>query len=171
MSAPTADTAFVYSRTFNAPITIVWQALSQLEHLQKWWGPKGCTIPKATLEFRPGGAFHFCMEMPGNHKMWAKFTYREIIEPEQIVYVSSFADEAGNIMRAPFEDTWPLYVLNTITLHTLNAQQTQIRVSGTPIDASATEVATFVDHFSSMEQGFGATFDKLVDYLNTSNKG
>lgn len=165
------DTTLHFSRTIPAPRQLVWQAFSQLDYLQKWWGPKGCRISDATLDFQPGGAFFFCMEMPSGHKMWAKFVYRDITAPERIAYVSSFADDAGNITRAPFSVHWPLYVLNVITLQANAPDQTQLILSSTPLEASAEEVSAFVAHFSSMNQGFGTTFDTLVDYLNASRKG
>lgn len=28
-------------RTFNAPITLVWEAWTQAEHIAEWWSPKG----------------------------------------------------------------------------------------------------------------------------------
>jgi uncharacterized protein YndB with AHSA1/START domain len=48
--------------------------------------------------------------------MWGRFVYREIVAPERIVFINSFSDEEGNITRAPFSPTWPLEVLNTLTL-------------------------------------------------------
>ena len=51
--------AFVISRVFDAPRDLVWKAHSELEGLKQWWGPKGFTWVTGTLDFRPGGMFHY----------------------------------------------------------------------------------------------------------------
>ena len=51
--------AFVISRVFDAPRDLVWKAHSELEGLKHWWGPKGFTWVTGTLDFRPGGLFHY----------------------------------------------------------------------------------------------------------------
>jgi uncharacterized protein YndB with AHSA1/START domain len=56
--------AFVISRVFDAPRDLVWKAHSELEGLKHWWGPKGFTWVTGTLDFRPGGMFHYGMRSP-----------------------------------------------------------------------------------------------------------
>jgi uncharacterized protein YndB with AHSA1/START domain len=36
------------TRTFDAPRALIWQ--TELDHLSRWWGPKGLTWLKGTLE-------------------------------------------------------------------------------------------------------------------------
>src|SRR5215216_6709914 len=91
--APTSDEELVIQRVFDAPRSLVWKALSEAERLAQWWGPKGCTIQVARLEFRPGGLFHYSMHFPDGEPMWARFLYREIAPPERLVWVNSFSDE------------------------------------------------------------------------------
>jgi uncharacterized protein YndB with AHSA1/START domain len=64
-----------------------------------------------------------------------KFVYREIVAPEKIVFINSFADENGNPVRNSYIRNWPLEVLNTLTL----AQQdgkTLLTLRGGPINAT-----------------------------------
>ena len=77
---------------FDAPRDLVWKAHSELEGLKHWWGPKGFTWVTGTLDFRPGGMFHYGMRSPNGQEMWGRFVYREIVKPERIVSVSSFSD-------------------------------------------------------------------------------
>ncbi|HEU0018435.1 MAG TPA: SRPBCC domain-containing protein, partial [Methyloceanibacter sp.] len=56
--------AFVISRVFEAPRDLVWKAYSELDALKQWWGPKGFTWVTGTLDFRPGGIFHYGMRSP-----------------------------------------------------------------------------------------------------------
>jgi uncharacterized protein YndB with AHSA1/START domain len=154
----------VITRTFDAPRELVFKAWTDPEHLQHWWGPKGFTFGVAKFDFRPGGIFHYSMRSPDGHEMWGKFVYREIVAPEKIVFVNSFSDEKGNITRAPFSPTWPLEILNTLTLSE-NDGKTTLTLRGGPINATEEEHRTFEARFESIKQGFGGTFDQLADYL------
>lgn len=88
----------IFTRIFDAPRELVFQALSDPEHLSKWWGPKYWTITVNKMDFREGGTWHYCMESPdGDMKSWGKSFYEEIVEPERIVYKDYFSDEEGNI--------------------------------------------------------------------------
>lgn len=156
---------FVITRAFEAPRALVWQAWTAPGHLAQWWGPKGCTIRVVSLDVCPGGIFHFEMQWPEGRSMWARFVYREVVPPEKLVYVSSFSDADGNLKRAPFEETFPLAVLYTVTFEDKGAT-TLIALRGTPLDASDAERATFAGMFQSMRQGFGGTFDQLATYLS-----
>jgi uncharacterized protein YndB with AHSA1/START domain len=155
---------FIITRIFDAPRELVFKAWTESEHLKHWWGPKGFTFGVSKLDFRPGGIFHYSMRSPDGHEMWGKFVYREIVVPEKIVFINSFSDEEGNTVRAPFSPTWPLEVLNTLTLSE-NEGKTTLTLRGGPINATEEERKTYEAGFESMKQGFGGTFDQLADYL------
>ncbi|HEY1961663.1 MAG TPA: SRPBCC domain-containing protein, partial [Rhizomicrobium sp.] len=106
---------FTIRRTFNASRDAVWKAYSDVDALSKWWGPKGFEWIDGKLDFRPGGIFHYGMRSPTGEEMWGKFVYREIAAPERLVFINSFSDRAGNTVRAPFAEDWPLEVLNVLT--------------------------------------------------------
>jgi uncharacterized protein YndB with AHSA1/START domain len=163
---PAADD-FVISRTFDAPRDLVWKAWTEAEHLAHWWGPKGCTLRVVKLEFRPGGIFHYAMQFKPGHEMWGRFIYREIAAPERLVFVSSFSDASGGSTRGPFSQTWPLGVLNNLTL-TEQGGKTTLTLRGGPINPTPEELKTFTDMFDSMRQGYGGTFDQLAAYLAKS---
>jgi uncharacterized protein YndB with AHSA1/START domain len=111
----TASSEFVVTRTFDAPRELVWRVWTQREHLMRWFGPKGCTMPAATLDMRPGGTFHYAMRSADGSTMWGKWTFREIVAPEKLVVVVSFSDAEGGITRHPMSPTWPLETLGTTT--------------------------------------------------------
>lgn len=169
MPSPT-DEQFVISRVFDAPRDLVWKAFTESDRLAQWWGPKGFTMRVCNVDLRPGGLFHYAMEAPGGGEMLGKFVYREIVPPERIVFVNSFSDAAGGTVRAPFSATWPLEVLNTATF-TEQAGRTTITVRGGPLNATEEERKTFHGARSSMEQGFGGTFDQLAAYLTHAGTG
>jgi uncharacterized protein YndB with AHSA1/START domain len=162
--AETQGREFIISRTFDAPRELVFKALTETERLAHWWGPKGFTMEVSTLDLRPGGVFHYSMKSPDGFVMWGKFVYREIVAPEKIVFVNSFSNEEGGLTRHPLSPTWPIEVLNTLTLIEQDGKTT-MSIRGGPINASEEEVRTFESGFDSMTQGFSGTFDQLVEYL------
>ncbi|MBS1504980.1 MAG: SRPBCC domain-containing protein, partial [Bacteroidetes bacterium] len=115
------------------------------------------------LDFRVGGIFLYGMDLNGA-QMWGIFRYREIAEPERIVFVNSFSDEEGNITRAPFHQAWPLEILNNLTLDELDGK-TRLTLKGGPINATDEEMQIFAASISQMEGGFKGTFDQLEVYL------
>src|SRR5580658_7655367 len=163
---PAGDPALVITRVFDAPRSLVWRAWTEPEGLARWWGPKGFTMLKATLDLRPGGLFHCGMRSPDGQEMWGKFVCREIAAPERMVFVNSFSDETGGTTRAPFAATWPLEVLNTLTLAE-SGGRTTLTLRGAPVNATDEERATFAAARKSMQQGFAGTFEQLDAYLAT----
>ena len=154
----------VITRVFDAPRKLVFKAWSEAAHLAEWWGPPGSAIEIKKLEFRPGGAFHYRMTIPGFGEIWGLFVYSEIVEPERIVFVSSFCDANGNIILSPFFKAWTVEILNTLTL-VEQSGKTTMTLSGGPINATAEELEAYASMIGSMQQGFGGTFDRLDTYL------
>lgn len=167
-SKPTGK-PFAISRTFDAPRELVWKAWTEAERLPLWWGPKGCPITVRQLDLRPGGIFLYSMGLPNGDTWWGRFEYREIERPGRLVYVSSFSDEAGGVTRAPFSETWPLEVLNELTL-TEQGGRTTLVLQGAPINCIEEERTFFEGFFASMEQGFSGTMDQLSEYLATAER-
>ena len=157
------EQGFVMVRVFDAPRALVFKVFTEPAHLAKWWGPKGFTIHVSKLDLRPGGIFLFCMQSP-EVEMWAKFVYREIVEPERLVYVLSFSDAEGNTTRQPESPTWPLEMLTTVTLSE-HQGKTTLTLKVVPVNATAEEHKTFEEGFPSMQQGFTGTWDQLADHL------
>lgn len=158
---------FVIEREFDAPRARVWKAWTEAAHLAEWWGPKGCKIEVLKFDLRPGGVFHYVMRFNAGKPMYGKFVYREIARPERLVFVNAFSDPEGGVTRAPFPQlggNWPLEILNHVTLRE-EGGRTALTLRGRPINASATEMATYVSMFDSMRQGFGGSFDVLAEHL------
>lgn len=163
-STSTAEQPFLIERVFDAPRSLVWKAWSEPERLAQWWGPKGCTIRVAKLEFWPGGIFHYAMGMPNGGEMWGRFIYRETAPPERLVWLNSFSDSSGDLARAPFNPSWPLEMLVTVTL-TESSGRTALTLRAGAFNATEAERHVFAAGLASMQHGFGGTFDQLTDYL------
>ncbi len=160
------DVEFSISRTFDAPRDVVYKAWADQAALAQWWGPKGMTIDVKTLEFKPGGMFHYQLTNPMGQEMWGIFHYRAMTAPDTIIFVNSFSDPAGTITRAPFSSSWPLEVLNHVTFAEQDGKTT-VTLHGGPLNANSDELATFKMMHPSMKIGFGGTLDQLAAYLAT----
>jgi uncharacterized protein YndB with AHSA1/START domain len=160
--------AFELTRVFKAPRSFVWKAWSERERLQEWWGPKGCTLKVADLEFRPGGFFHYAMHFSKDAPpMWGRFMYREIIDQERLVWLNSFSNEGCGITRAPFPQAIPLEILNTVTFEERQGMTT-LKLQARPHGASGEEAKVFEAMFTSLAEGYGGTLDQLHDHLAKS---
>ncbi len=108
----------VITRAFDAPRELVWKAWTDCDRLMRWWGPKDFTTPLCKIDLRPGGVFHNCMRSAEGRDYCGKGVYREIVDPERIVFTDSFADKKGNIVPATYygmSADYPLEMLVTVT--------------------------------------------------------
>ena len=169
MRASNDKTVFVITRQFKMPRSVVWKAWSEADQLKNWWGPKGCSVEIARLEFRPGGFFHYAMKFENAPTMWGRFNYREIAAPERMVWLNSFANQNCGIARAPFSEVCPLEITNTVTF-TENAGTTTVTLRAEPFGEVAEERKFFDELCSSgsLEQGYGGTFEQLAEQLAKS---
>jgi uncharacterized protein YndB with AHSA1/START domain len=161
---------FSISRVFDAPRDLVWKAVTESDRLTHWWGPKGFAMLVCNVDLRPGGVFLYSMRSPDGKEMWGKWVYREIVPPQRLVSVVSFTDSQGNPQRHPMSPTWPLEVLNTMTLSE-NGGKTTMTISGYPINATEEEYKTYDAGRGSMKQGFTGTLDQLDAYLASVRPG
>ncbi len=162
--APSLGNPFIISRVLNAPRALVWKAWTDPEELKLWFGPKGFTMPVCTMEFRPGGVFHYCLRGPNGAEMWGKWVFKEITPPEKIVLVNSFSDAAGNLTRHPMAPMWPAESLSTTTFVEQDGKTT-LTLEWRPYNASAEESAFFDGAHDGMRGGWGGTFAQLEEYL------
>lgn len=160
----TSERELLITRTLNAPKELIWNAWTKAEHIAQWWGAKGFQIVVHELDLIPDGSFHYSMTTPDGHQLWGKFVYKEIQAPNRLVFINYFSDEYGGITRAPWSNTWPLQVLNTLNL-TETEGKTALILTGSPIDATDEEMDMFIKAIGNMQQGFNGTFERLEEYL------
>jgi uncharacterized protein YndB with AHSA1/START domain len=107
------------------------------------------------------------MQTPDGNRMWGKWVFREIDAPQRIVLIHSFSDEAAQVTRHPFVADWPLEMLSETTFADQNGK-TAVRLTWSPVNATAAEIAVFDAAHESMQQGWTGTFDQLDAYLLTA---
>ncbi len=158
------DEVFKLSRTFDASKALLWDVLTQGDHLANWFGPAGMKLIFKSLDLKVGGVFLYGMQMPTGVTMWGKWVFREINAPDSLAYVVSFCNEAGQPVRHPMAPLWPLEVLAIQTLVEKDGKTT-LDSHSFPINATPEERAIFKAGHSSMQMGFGGTFMQLDAYL------
>jgi uncharacterized protein YndB with AHSA1/START domain len=93
-----ADRVLTITRIFDAPRSLVFKAWTDSDHMARWWGPRGFKSDVIKNDLRPGGNYRIHMLGPdGDH--WSQGVYREVVPPERLVMVGSWADAQGNPTR------------------------------------------------------------------------
>jgi len=83
------------TRLFDAPRALVFQAWTDPRHLAQWWGPKGFSNPVCEADARPGGTWRIVMRAPDGTEYPGGGVYREIVEPERLVFTNIAFDQDG----------------------------------------------------------------------------
>lgn len=149
----------VITRIFDAPRELVWKAWTEPDRMKRWWGPKGFTSPVSKIDLRVGGAYLNCMRSPEGEDYWSTGVYREIVEPERIVYTDSFSDAEGNLVPAShygMSGDWPLELLVTVTFEE-HEGKTKLTLQHIGIPAG--------ENRDLAKAGWNESLDKLAEYL------
>jgi uncharacterized protein YndB with AHSA1/START domain len=105
MNNSTADPAeLVFTRVFEAPRELVFQCMSQPEHLTHFWGPAGTSAPieHIRVDARPGGAFETVMINDADGGRYpTEAVYDEVVEPERLVWTEA---HSGMTVTVTFTD-------------------------------------------------------------------
>jgi uncharacterized protein YndB with AHSA1/START domain len=96
----TADREIVMSRVISAPRELVFEALTQVRHLSRWWGPEGFSTTTRSFEFRVGGAWDFVMHGPDGTDYQEWITWREIVPPERIALLHGESRDDPNAFES-----------------------------------------------------------------------
>ena len=81
-----SDREILSSRVFDAPRELVWEAWTNPDHIQHWWGPNGFTNTFSEFDLRPGGYWRFVMHGPNGANFPNESVFVEIVKPECLVF-------------------------------------------------------------------------------------
>jgi uncharacterized protein YndB with AHSA1/START domain len=85
-------------RTLPAPVPRVFRALSDPEELLLWWGPPAYPMVWCSVDFRPGGVWHYLLRGAATgEQVWARAVYGEIEPPTRLTYLETSSDAAGGV--------------------------------------------------------------------------
>ena len=151
ITTPT-DREIVMTRVFDAPRTLVWDAMSKPDLIKRWlFGPPGWSMVACEDDLRVGGVFRWVWRGPDGTEMAMRGVYREVVPPERVVRTESF--EFGCEAQAGEQ-------LATLVL-TEQGGGTTLTVTLLYPSKQARD-ATIA---SGMERGVAASYDRLAELL------
>ncbi len=137
------------TRLFNAPRQLVFEAMTQPEHVKRWWGILGdeYSVPVCEIDLRVGGAWRFVNRFPKGECAFYG-VYREIKPPERLMFTEIFE---------MYPDT------ESVVTSVYTEEKGQTRMTVTVLYPSL-EVRDAVMN-SGMAKGAGISYDRLADLL------
>ena len=87
-----------FTRSFDAPATMVFAAWTDAQQLRRWWDPTGKELSVCEIDLRVGGAFTFAACDHGAHPFTG--IYRQIDPPTRLVF-----EALGSTGRVMLEST------------------------------------------------------------------
>lgn len=144
-----SEREIVITRVVEAPRRLVFEAMTQPEHVPRWYGPRGWSLPVCEIDFRPGGAWRFVCRGPDGTEMGMRGVYQEIDAPDRVVSTESFDDYPGES-------------LNAVAL----AEEGGRTTITTTVAYPSREVRDAVLE-SGMPEGASQTYDRLADYVRS----
>jgi uncharacterized protein YndB with AHSA1/START domain len=103
-NATAGPAELVFTRVFGAPRELVFQCMTQPEHLTHFWGPAGTSAPveHITVDARPGGTFETVMINAADGSRYPTHAvYDEVVEPERLVWTEA---HSGMTVTVTFSD-------------------------------------------------------------------
>jgi uncharacterized protein YndB with AHSA1/START domain len=83
------DTSIVVRREFGAPVTRVWRAMTEPEHLKRWLGNPGYPLTTCEMDVRAGGRYRWVFGS-GEQSMGVSGTFDAVEAPRLMVTTEKF---------------------------------------------------------------------------------
>ena len=152
MSKASGQDELIYRRIHDAPGELLFDCMTQPEHLTHFWGPAGTRTPidGITVDLRPGGVFETVMVNDADGSRYTmRAVYVEVRRPDRLVWTEP-ETEGG--------------IITTITFTELGDGRTEV----------VTHQANVPEPYRSREaqEGFRTSLDRFDAYLaSLSEKG
>jgi uncharacterized protein YndB with AHSA1/START domain len=142
------DYGITVTRVFDAPRERVWKEWTEPERFADWFGGANSEVPlsSVSMDVTPGGRLQLTMfSGPGRREIRWKGEYREVLEPERLVFTIS--DQPGD----------DRHELVTVVLTDLGDGRTEMRFEQrgqmTP------------EQYERTKEGWGSFFDRIDERL------
>lgn len=134
------------TRVFDAPRERLWSEWTQPEAFADWFGGRDCEVPAISMDVRPGGSLRATMLCDGGRReiRW-KGEYREVVEPERLVFTIS--DQPGE----------EAYELITVILTEVGESRTEM------LFEQRGRLAP--EQYERAGQGWSSFFDRIAERL------
>jgi uncharacterized protein YndB with AHSA1/START domain len=150
-TAPAVSMEMELTRLIRAPRSLVWQAWTEVDKLQQWWGPQHFTNPRCEIDLRVGGPIRIDMRAPDGIVFPMSGEYEQIVPTERLVFLTSALDEQGE----------PIFTnRNTVILREVDGA-TEISIHTRVIDAKAAAW----QYLKGMREGWSSSLDKLEAFV------
>lgn len=97
--ADKANNSLKMTRKFLAPRQLVWDCFTKSELLDQWYAPKPLTVKTKSMDFRPGGHWHYVMTEQNGTEYWNFVEFITIKPIDTYTVLDSFSNEAGEINK------------------------------------------------------------------------
>ena len=157
----------VFTREFNAPRQLVFDAWTQTDHLINWMFPQaGYKCEYVRADIKTGGSSLHKMTSPQGHEMWLLTKYEEVISPDTIVFRQYNSNAKGDIVPNRQMPDWPREMRATVLLKEQKGK-TNLQLIWQPMEVTQAELDSFEASRSQHVNGWGSGFDQLSIYLKT----
>jgi uncharacterized protein YndB with AHSA1/START domain len=151
-----SDTEILITRQFDAPASLVFEAVTSPELVKRWWGFDTSVWEVCDIDLRVGGKWRYVIK-EGDMEVGFHGEYREIEAPHRIVSTEAFE---GLAAMGITDDPDSVASVNTVTLEEADG---------------VTTMSTLVKHVtkehrdghieSGMEGGMQVSYDRLEDLV------
>jgi uncharacterized protein YndB with AHSA1/START domain len=148
MTSATPSNEIRLTRIYDAPVSAVWDAWTDLAQVAQWWGPRGFTLTTHSKDLRPGGTWKYTMHGPDGTDYPNTTLYHEVVKHSRLVYDHGASDDRPPLFRV------------TVQFTDLKGK-TKMDMSMTLATAeAAAETRTFIK-----KAGGDGTWDRLAEHL------
>lgn len=145
-------TTLLLTRRFDAPRALVFRLWTEPEHVARWWGCAGKSTISYENDLRVGGGFtaEMTLEDGHTHRIWG--VYCKIEEPDRLVFTWAWDNTNG-----------------------FQGAETLVTVTFADAPGGGTDLTLRHESFEAVEardahgEGWGASLDRLADYLAAHN--
>lgn len=142
------------TREFDANQQLVWDCYTKAELLDQWFAPKPLTTKTASMDFRPGGHWHYAMIDPSGQEYWGRMDYKTIRPIDNYTALDGFCDSSGALNLALPRAEWDV---------TFSERASRTTVRTVVAYASAEAIQQVID--MGMKEGMMSTLERLDELL------
>ena len=84
------------TREFDAGLSLVWDAFTKQEILDRWWAPEPWKSRTKVMDFKVGGRRFYAMVSPEGQERWAIWKFTSITPTTNFKMLNAFADKDEN---------------------------------------------------------------------------
>jgi uncharacterized protein YndB with AHSA1/START domain len=154
MSAKNKTNEIKLHRVYDAPVKLVWEAWTDVNHVAKWWGPRGFTLTTHSKELKPGGIWHYTMHGPDGTDYPNKTLYHEVEKYAKLVY-----DHGG------YDERKPLFKV-TVYFKEVGKKTHMDMTMAFETPEICEQMGKFIK-----QAGGNSTWDRLAEYLDKETEG